>query len=221
MLHIYEKDGKKYPSVTTIIHSIGSEELMKWSNIMGFRHRKIEDILEETSKFGTLVHSHLQEIVDPEHGKPLAPKDAIEEYELLQLKSRFKRYISDYTYETISTERTLISDKMGYAGTLDWLAWMGPNKDIRMLNDFKTSKRVQVSMIFQLGGYFNLLKEVGEEPDGGSIVIINKTTCKLNPFDHDMLETAGRIFLSLKDWYIESSQIQVSPSQKLLERLTS
>ena len=71
MLHIYEKDGKKYPSVTTIIHSIGSEELMKWSNIMGFRHRKIEDILEETSKFGTLVHSHLQEIVDPEHGNPL------------------------------------------------------------------------------------------------------------------------------------------------------
>ena len=27
-MHIYEKDGKKLPSVTTIIHSLGNEEII-------------------------------------------------------------------------------------------------------------------------------------------------------------------------------------------------
>lgn len=220
-MHIYEKDGKLYPSVTTILHSLGSEELMRWSNIMGFKHKKYEDLMEQSSRFGTLVHSHLQEIVDPDHAMPIEPKDAIEEYEILQLKSRFKRYISDYSYKTISTERTIISEKLGYAGTLDWLAWMGSQGNIRMLNDFKTSKRVQVTMLFQLGGYFNLLKEIGEEPDGGSIIICNKMSCKLHPFNHNQLELAGKIFLHLKEWYVQSAQVKANDDPEMMVKLTS
>lgn len=218
-MHIYELDGKSYPSVTTIIHSLGSEELMKWSNIMGFKHRKIEDILEQSSTFGTLVHSHLRNIVDPECGEtPISPKDSIEEFNLMKIKSKFIRYLSDFQFTTMMTEKTIISKELGYGGTLDWYALM---RGLKMLNDFKTSKRVQVTMLFQLGGYYNLLRSIGEDPDGCSIFIINDRMCQMYPYDKESLKLFGDVFQSLAEFYTKSIQVKVSLNRELLARLTT
>lgn len=220
-MHTYTKDGIAYPSVTTIVHALGSEELMKWSNIMGFKHRKIEDILDKTSKFGTLVHSHLQSIVDPDRGIPLPVEDGIDAFDLTNIVSRFKRYISRFTYQTIYTEKSIVSSTLGYGGTLDWYAKMGDKLQFNMLNDFKTSKRVQVNMLFQLGGYYNLLKEIGEEPDGCSIIIINRNACSLNPFNLKDLQLFGSIFNELASFYNMSREIKVSPDLEMLSDLTT
>lgn len=217
-MHIYHIGDKAYPSVTTIVHSLGSEELMKWSNIMGFKHKKYEDIMEESSRFGTLMHSHLQSIVDPENAPdPIQPKDAIEEFRVMKLKSKFVRYISQFHYQTIYTEKSLVSDKLGYGGTLDWYAIMN---HFKMLNDFKTSKRVQVGMLFQLGGYGNLLREcLGIEPDGCSIILVNDQQCKLNPFGKKDLQFFGEIFQILADFYNKSIEMKVNPDLKFFEEL--
>ena len=58
-MHIYEKDGKKLPSVTTIIHSLGNEEIIKWANSLGFRHIKYEQELDKYAQNGTLIHELL------------------------------------------------------------------------------------------------------------------------------------------------------------------
>ena len=55
-MHIYEKDGKEYPSVTTIIQSLGSEEIVKWANHLGFKHLDYTKELEKTAINGTKVH---------------------------------------------------------------------------------------------------------------------------------------------------------------------
>ena len=52
-MHIYEKDGKEYPSVTTIIQSLGSEEIVKWANHLGFKHLDYTKELEKTAVNGT------------------------------------------------------------------------------------------------------------------------------------------------------------------------
>lgn len=216
-MHIYYDQDQALPSVTTIVHSLGSDELMKWANIMGFKHRKIEDILEKSSTFGTLVHSHLRLVVDPTCGEsPIPPKDGIEEFEVLKIISKFKRYMSQFTYQTIFSEKAIASAKLGYGGTLDWYARIN---QFKMLNDFKTSKRLQVGMLFQLGGYFNLLRTIGEEPDGCSIILINEQRCSMNPFNRQDLEFFGEIFQELADFYNKSTKMNSIPRKEMLELL--
>jgi len=217
-MHIYHINEKAYPSVTTIVHSLGSEELMKWSNIMGFKHKKYEDLMEESSRFGTLMHSHLQFIVDPEHAPdPIKCKDAIEEFRVMSLRSKFIRYMSQFKYITYYTEKSLVSDKLGYGGTLDWYAQMNGYK---ILNDFKTSKAVQIGMLLQLGGYSNLLRECeGEIPDGCSIILVNDRQVKMNLFNQDDMIFFGEVFQSLADFYNKSIEIKVNPRVDFFEEL--
>lgn len=216
-MHIYYDQDQALPSVTTIVHSLGSDELMKWANIMGFKHRKIEDILEKSAAFGTLVHSHLRCVVDPNCGEPpIPPKDGVEEFQLLKIISKFKRYMEIFTYQTIFTERSIASAKLGYGGTLDWYARIN---QFKMLNDFKTSKTLKVGMLFQLGGYFNLLRSIGEEPDGCSVIIINERICSMHPFNRADLEFFGETFQALADFYNRSVKINTSPRKEMLEQL--
>lgn len=186
---------------------------------MGFKHRKIEDILEKSATFGTIAHSHLRSIVDPNCGEtPIQPIDPIDEFRILQLKSKFCRYMSQYPYDTIYTEKTLISPKLGYGGTLDWYAKMS---GFKILNDFKTSKKLQVTMLFQLGGYYNLLREtLQEEPDGASIILINDKMCRMNLFNKDQLMLYGEIFQKLAEFYTLSQGVSAIPDAEMFQKLT-
>ena len=62
-MHIYEKDGKKLPSVTTIIHSLGNEEIIKWANSLGFRHIKYEQELDKYAQNGSLIPIGYKELI--------------------------------------------------------------------------------------------------------------------------------------------------------------
>lgn len=218
-MHIYEKDGLKLPSVTTIIHCLGSDDLMKWANIMGFKHNKYEDLMDKSSKFGTLVHSHLQAIVDPDHGDPLEADGPISQFNLDQAVKRFQKMISTYQYETIFTERTLISTSRGYGGTMDWLAYINKHK---MINDFKTAKKPQPHMFLQLGGYFNLCMDEGiTDIEGGSIINVNKDACSIKIINRKTLEFLGDAFDSLASFYHKFYMESLEYSPELLANSTT
>ncbi len=215
-MHIYELDGGKYPSITTIIKLIsGNSELMKWANYMGFKRKDITKVLEESASFGTLVHSNLQAIIDPANSNPLKPKDALEEYSLNKIITNFNIYFKDIKYTTIFSEKTIISKELGYAGTLDWLAQIG---DYIVLLDFKTSKQPRPTMYLQLGGYYNLLKSIGIDVNIGGIIIINEKGCSLHPVSKDTLLYNGKMFNLLFGFYKEWKD-DISPDYSLISSI--
>lgn len=211
-MHLYERDGKKYPSVTTIVHSLGSDDITRWSNFLGFKHIKVQTELDRTASFGTLVHSHLQHIVDPSCGDELVePKNSIEKYDLDKVIRLFNEYFDNFEYTTLFTERFILSEELGYAGTMDWVA--NVNGKI-MLNDFKTAKAPYISMMFQLGGYYNLLQSIGQDVDLASIITINTSGCKMHPIHKEDLIFYAEVFNSLAKFYI-ATELYSNPKPKI------
>lgn len=217
-MHIYTQDDRKYPSVTTIIKLISTnEELMKWANYMGFCHKDITKIQNETADFGTIVHSNIQGIVDPNFTDIIKPKDPIEEYRLNKVLGLFRSYYKDIEYKTIFSEKTIISPTLGYAGTLDWLAEFNTGFG---LVDFKTSKKVRKHMLLQLGGYYNLLKDqypdIADKISLSAINIINETECNLYPISLEKLEACGKIFNTLFELYRNYEEVTLKTDKKIL-----
>jgi hypothetical protein len=219
-MHIYEVEGHKLPSVTTIIHSLGDDNLMRWSNSLGFRHIKYDTEMERTSHFGTLAHSHMQAIVDKDNANPLEPRNGIEEFELSKLLTNFINCIFKYNYKTIFTEKTIASIELGYGGTIDWLCTI--DKYICLI-DFKTSKAPRFGMFLQLGGYYNLLKTIGyNNIDYAGILTANKDKAKLHPINRDTLEYFSKLFDLLAKYYIEAnSKIDNIPIDYELDSILS
>ena len=216
-MHIYEKDGKEYPSVTTIIQSLGSEEIVKWANHLGFKHLDYTKELEKTAINGTKVHDLLRGEVDPTYTPQVTYKDEIERINILGHITRFRSFIQDYTYETIFTEKTFISEKLGYAGTLDWLATF--NDKYLVLNDFKTSRAVRFGFLLQLGGYYNLLHENGYDPDCASIILVNKKLCSMYPINKSDLLYFANAFNILAQFYLMTYHKEPIADKELLLKL--
>ena len=217
-MHIYTQGENKYPSVTTIIKMISTnEELMKWANYMGFCHKDITKIQNETAEFGTMVHSNIQGIVDPNFTDIIKPKDPIEEYRLTKVLNLFRGYYKDIEYNTIFSEKTIISPTLGYAGTLDWLAEFNTGY---ALIDFKTSKKVRKYMLLQLGGYYNLLRDqhpdIADKITFSGINIINENECNLYPIGLDKLKACGDAFNMLFELYRRYEKITVGIDKKIL-----
>ncbi len=201
MSRYYEFNNETYPSVTTVLKMISAnEDLMRWANAMGFKRKDIKKIQDESAHFGTLVHSHIQSLVDPSI-TPIPFNDPLEEYSVNNIIQEFTKYFSDTKYETIFSEKSLVSSTLGYGGTLDW--YVRFDNEIDALIDFKTSKKPHNTYYLQLGAYYNLLMEQGIHPTFGGVLIINERTCCLYPVEDKYLESYGKIFNLLFQFYKE------------------
>lgn len=209
-MHLYTgEDGLVYPSVTTIIHSLGNDNLMKWANVMGFKHKKYETIMEETSEFGTLVHSNLQAIVDPQESfTPLAPKNVVQAYDLNETLRKFQTFIKRFDYQTLWTEKSMVSSRLGYGGTSDWSAIINGKKT---LLDFKTAKKPQVHMFLQLGGYYNLSIEVGDLGYEQAVILtVNPKGTNAYVISLELLGYYAESFQYLADFYNRYHKIDLT-----------
>lgn len=201
-MHIYHKNNIEYPSVTTILSILESgQDLVKWANIMGYKKRNVDEIRDKAAQFGTLVHSHLQHIVDETlHDEPIRPQDPFEKHDLQKTIDRFRQTMKEYNLKTIYTEKTLFHDEYGYAGTLDWFAEAPYQKTV--LIDFKTSKKPYEKYLLQLGGYAELIHfNEGYYPDYGIILITNKDNCCPYPINGECLKEFAKIFKLLAEFY--------------------
>lgn len=205
-MHIYQKDGKSYYSVTTILHILGSDVLMRWANRMGFNHVDSEKYTEDKAIFGTLVHAGLQKIVDPTaEVENIQPKDAIHAHEANECYKSFEILMKNHVYKTKYTEKTLISHTLKYAGTLDWLAEF----DGKMtLIDFKTSKSVSFKYFLQLSAYAKLLEEEENiRVEQAAVCLVNKDKATMTFFDRELLDLGYEVFAKLVDFYMAKNDI--------------
>lgn len=217
-MHIYESNGKKLPSVTTIISALGSDYILKWANSLGFRHLKYEDELNKYAERGSLIHDLLRGEVDPSYIPEIIYKDDIQRIEILGYLTKFRNFLSLYNYETLFCEKTFMSETLGYAGTIDWLANIN---NYLMLNDFKTSKMVKFTHLLQLGGYNNLLKENGIYVDGASIILCNKKVTTMYPINKSQLEFFGDAFNNLANYYLMTWEVEMQADNELYNSLKS
>ncbi len=157
MSHIdYKVDGKKVPSVTTILGRYkNATGLLIWSNKLGLEGKSYHSELNKAGDIGTDFHELAEKHITNEYYE--LPDDPV----VQECFNKFKDWWTEQEYEVTFTEKSFCCRKYKYGGTADLLV----NGDT--LVDFKTSKQVYDDHLVQLGAY----KYMIEEQDG---IQINK-----------------------------------------------
>ena len=200
-MHIYTKNNKLYPSVTTVVGYFKPletfESLMKWSNFLGFKHKDYIKERDNKAAFGTAVHETVAGLltntpVDKSVSDSLTINYLADYADAIKYFERFMMVEMIHPIDTIFSEETIVSEKLGYAGTIDWL---GTYKNKTFLFDFKTSSSMHETMKLQLSAYRKLLKEERDITiDGAAIVFISKKGVTLQEVPLDELDKAYKKF---------------------------
>lgn len=196
----YNKLGIEVPSVTTVLKILNKPELINWANYMGFKRKKVKDILEETSYIGNCVH----ELISKSTKSVFVNIKSYENNrEIMNCYSAFKKWKKEYDIEPINSELSLSC--IDYGGTIDCIAEM-PKMNASILVDYKTSSGIYPTMFLQLAGYIRLLYENEYKVRFAGIVQFNKKNGKYKfeyqPIDYltEYIELFNKLVEVYKSW---------------------
>ena len=147
----YEIQGKKLPSVTTIINRFkNATGLIIWSNQLGLKGLNYFDELKKAGDTGTALHDLAElYILNKKYQLP-DDKAAVDCFQ------QFIDWWDSIDCEVIWTEKKYTSKKLNVGGCPDLLVKQDGKY---ILVDFKTSKAVYSDMLIQLSCYAELIKE--------------------------------------------------------------
>ena len=196
----YNNEGKEVPSVTTIIALLNKPTLSKWANAMGFKGRNIQDILNNASEIGTMMHECLEKYF-------LGEKFNLPEEYQKHKPTLLKRLDGFFTWKEkqdslthIMLEEKLASDDFG--GTMDFYGELNGEK---VILDFKTSGGVYASMFLQLGAYTIMMEERGHQVEAVGILHVTEKGTKLHYKKREELDKYIFAFKALvilfNQWY--------------------
>jgi len=160
------KQGEIVPSVTTVLKIINKPALIKWANYLGFKHKRVGDVLELAADMGTLVHFFVECII-MDYLPIINIPNYIDRGELKYRIHNFKLWREENELEPISCELSLSGKRHG--GTIDYYGKVNGKYTIM---DFKTSKSFYESMFIQLSGYILLMEEFGYKIDQVIILLL-------------------------------------------------
>jgi uncharacterized protein YaaQ len=193
-IEYYNKKGEEVPSVTTIIQLINKPSLQKWANVLGFRHQRLEDVLDKKASMGTLLHDALNRYVNGDVYSPLFKYE--DENKLLKVYlNSYLGWAKKNKIKKIYTEYSLVSDK--FAGTLDFY---GKINDKYTILDYKTSKKPYTTHFLQLGAYTYMMEEKGEKVEQVTILIVNEK-CEEHTKTREEIQPYIDAFILLVDLY--------------------
>jgi len=161
MAHIeyFLKDGTRVPSVTTIIGRFKEADLLiKWAYNRGKNGLELYESRDKAAELGSIVHEMVEYFIRNED--PYVLLDGLNETDKLQVKSSFNAFrewfvINDF--QIIVQEKSLVSEKYHFGGTLDAIAIDKMGRTI--LLDWKTSDGVYRDYLIQLAAYRLLWNE--------------------------------------------------------------
>lgn len=155
--HIYyDKDGNEIPSVTHIIRIIAKNNLVKWANIMGFKHINTDKFVEHKAMLGTYFHKRVEMYYRGLDNKEIITEE--DERKVDKMYEHFLNWDEGAKPKPIYMEKVFNNNK--YGGKIDLLCEI--NGKIHLV-DFKTSKSVFPTQFLQLGGYLNLINDVDKK----------------------------------------------------------
>lgn len=191
--------GDEVPSVTTILSILNKPALVKWANIMGFKRRNTDEILQRSADLGTLVHECIEAFLQKEKYNYPDGKDELKA-DFLERMDGFLSWYKKNEVEAMLQEVELVTDT--YGGTCDFY---GKLNGKHVVLDFKTSSNVYGSMFLQLAGYIIRLEEMDMEVEGAGILHISKKGTNLHYFPREKMEPYITVFRALVDlfhkWY--------------------
>lgn len=152
----YYVEGKRVPSVTTIIGSnLGwnKDPLMYWAWKQGTEGLDFRTIKEKAANAGTIAHDMIECDLKGVPYKPAKNADP----ELLELAQKaFKNYLNWKTnvkFEVIGLEVPLVHRVYKFGGCIDCIARVN---GLVSLFDWKTSNSIHEDYIMQLAAYENM-----------------------------------------------------------------
>ena len=156
----YLVGSSKVPSVTEVIGSnLGwdKQALIAWARREGMAGRDPYLLRDKAASIGTLTHLLIQQRNAPDKvtidWKTWTPEHrALAETGL----AAFERWAKPRKIETLDTEKSLVSARHHYGGTLDWIANID---EIPSYLDFKTSKGIYPGHKIQVAAYLQLWHE--------------------------------------------------------------
>ena len=177
-------DGKRIPSVTTVLKIKDPGALINWAYKTGREHGVLEGRGEQSPAglyegsdilaIGTAVHAMCEAWVkggNPQtvltealDAKTVVDRDAFKR-QAGSAYSAFEFWCKGTQLEIIDCEVQVISEAHRYGGTLDFI---GKLDDKLVLGDFKTSNGVYPEMLCQLAAYAKAYEECTDKKiDGG------------------------------------------------------
>jgi ATP-dependent exoDNAse (exonuclease V) beta subunit len=164
-------DGKRVPSVTTIIGILGKPALLHWVAKVTREGLDWTKVRDDAASVGTLTHAmifaHLKgETLDLSEYSP----DDVSRAETCLIKYwDWEKEHPDI--KDLMLEAPLISEIYKFGGTIDRLCVMG---DELVLIDYKTGKEIYDDMWLQLAAYEMLLAENEHEIQSARILRIGR-----------------------------------------------
>lgn len=165
----WHTDGKPYISVTTILSVIAKPQLQYWFGKEVYRAMIVDPSLSEKEALnapyvvskkamgrGTTIHSIVEAY---QH-----TKEYIEEIpdDFKDYAKAFYGWVGDNDVELLEHEKTMVSKKYGYAGTMDLLVKF-KKSDKLFIIDVKTGKDIYDEAFLQLSAYKQALKETEDK----------------------------------------------------------
>lgn len=167
--------GTYVPSVTTVLDAYPKDaHFFQWLKDVG---DKADHIRDEAGRRGSVVHN-LTELYDEGQEVTFLSPEGFPQYKMLEW-SMFERYVdfcNAHNPEIHMMEQNMISDTLGYAGTLDRVCTLYGKKT---LLDIKTSNNLHNSYWLQLAAYEQLLRQHPTNPpavDQVAILWLNAKT---------------------------------------------
>ena len=176
----YWFDGEPYPSVTAILSILDKPALRYWFGKEVYRAMTASPGLGEKEALnapyqtssdakdrGSTIHSiveayeHTQKYIEnvPEKFRGYA--------------QAFYRWTADNHITIVEHERTVVSQKYKFAGTLDMLVKLNGN-EMPVVVDVKTGKDIYNEAFLQLSAYRQALKENGTQTAGVAVLLLQE-----------------------------------------------
>lgn len=155
--------GEIFPGVTTVGNVIAKEALYGWYGRHGTK--KCKEILEESQKFGSRIHTIIQASVSGQELK-LSKDEAL-------ILANFRKQMETEVKEILWFEKDFVHEELKFGGTAD-----GAYTDLKgqkVLMDIKTSSSVWPEQAIQLSAYREgLLEDYKEKFDYVTIWHLDK-----------------------------------------------
>lgn len=168
----YRSENSFIPSVTTILDAYPKgAAYFQWLKSTG---ENSDEIRDDAGRRGSTVHD-LTERYDNGEEINLLNESGNMAFKMIEW-SMFERYIefrNKFPLTILETELTIVSESLGFAGTLDRLIELNGKK---ILLDIKTSNAIYPSYWLQLAAYEKLLNERGVFVDEVAILWLNAKT---------------------------------------------
>ena len=153
------KDGKRVPSVTTVLGVMAKPQLVYWANKIGLEGIKVNEYVDDKAVIGTLAH-YMAECdvngVTPDYQSEVECSDE----QIEQAKVCFDKYLEWKSYqdefEPMFSEIPLVSEEHQYSGTFDLIAKL--NGKVTLI-DFKTCSSIHYEALIQTVAYKKMIEE--------------------------------------------------------------